>query len=98
MIVDPKEHSEVPGQVQRIHASKRFVNAPKAKNLLNYIVEKRRGAGMGLMETPIAQALYGKGSDFDPGNDRVVSQAAGDLRKRLSDYNADEGSHDRLGD
>ena len=46
-------------------------------------------------EILIAQALYGKGANFDPGNDRVVSQAAGDLRKRLIEYYADEGQTDQ---
>jgi hypothetical protein len=96
MNVDPNEDTELSGQVRRIQASKRFANAPKAKALLSYIVEKAlAGLEDDLKETPIAQALYGKGSDFEPGTDRVVSQAAGDLRKRLSDYNADEGRRDR---
>ena len=42
----------------------------------------------------IAQALYNKGPAFDPGTDRIVSQAAGDLRKRLIEYYADEGQRD----
>jgi hypothetical protein len=95
MNVDPNEHTELSGQVRRIQASKRFANAPKARNLLNYIVEKAlKGLEDDLKETPIAQALYGKGSAFDPGNDRIVSQAAGDLRKKLIEYYADEGRSD----
>jgi hypothetical protein len=96
MCIDPNELSEIPGQVRRIQGSKRFVNAPKAKNLLNYIVEKAMAGLEGdLKEILIAQALYGKGANFDPGNDRVVSQAAGDLRKRLIEYYADEGQTDQ---
>lgn len=40
MCTDPNEHSEILGQVRRIEVSRRFANAPKAKLLLNYIVEK----------------------------------------------------------
>ena len=95
MTVDPNEHTELSGQVRRIQASKRFANAPKARNLLNYIVDKAlKGLDDDLKETPIAQALYGKGPAFDPGNDRIVSQAAGDLRKKLTEYYADEGRRD----
>jgi hypothetical protein len=95
MNIDPNEHTEFLGQVRRIHASKRFANAPKAKTLLNYIVEKALvGLEADLKETSIAQALYGKGPNFDPGNERIVSQAAGDLRKKLSEYYADEGQRD----
>ena len=43
----------------------------------------------------IAQVLYGKGPNFDPGTDRIVSTAVGDLRKKLSEYYADEGRNDR---
>ena len=95
MNVDPNEDTEVSGQVRRIQASKRFANAPKAKTLLSYIVEKAlAGLDGDLKETLIAQALYGKGPAFDAGNDRIVSQAAGDLRKKLIEYYADEGRSD----
>ena len=81
--------------MRRIQASKRFANAPKAKTLLNYIVDKALASLEGdLKETLIAQALYAKGPAFDPGTDRIVSQAAGDLRKRLIEYYADEGQRD----
>jgi hypothetical protein len=93
--MDQNEDSEILGQVRRILASKRFINAPKAKNLLNYIVEKAQAGLEGdLKEILIGQALYGKGPAFDPGTDRIVSQAAGDLRKRLTEYYADEGQRD----
>jgi hypothetical protein len=97
MNIDPNEHAEFLGQVRRILASKRFANAPKAKTLFNYIADKAlAGLDGDLKEILIAQALYGKGPAFDPGTDRIVSQAAGDLRKRLIEYYADEGRHDRL--
>jgi hypothetical protein len=93
--MDQNEDLEILGQVRRILASKRFINAPKAKNLLNYIVEKAQAGLEGdLKEILIGQALYGKGPAFDPGTDRIVSQAAGDLRKRLTEYYADEGQRD----
>jgi hypothetical protein len=95
MAIDQNEDLEIPGQVRRILASKRFANAPKAKFLLNYIVEKALAGLEGdLKEILIAQALYGKGPAFDPGTDRIVSQAAGDLRKGLIEYYADEGQRD----
>ena len=97
MAIDQNEHLEIQGQVRRIQASKRFANAPKAKTLLTYIVEKALGGLDGdLKEIMIARALYGKGSNFDPGTDRIVSTAAGDLRKKLIEYYADEGRHDPL--
>ena len=96
MAIDQNEHLEIRGQVRRIQASKRFANAPKAKTLLTYIVEKALGGLDGdLKEIMIARALYGKGPNFDPGTDRIVSTAAGDLRKKLIEYYADEGRHDR---
>jgi hypothetical protein len=97
MAIDQNEHLEIQGQVRRIQASKRFANAPKAKTLLTYIVEKALGGLDGdLKEIMIARALYGKGPNFDPGTDRIVSTAAGDLRKKLIEYYADEGRHDPL--
>ena len=97
MAIDQNEHLEIRGQVRRIHASKRFASAPKAKTLLTYIVEKALGGLDGdLKEIMIARALYGKGPNFDPGTDRIVSTAAGDLRKKLIEYYADEGRHDPL--
>ena len=97
MGIDQNEHLEIPGQVRRILASKRFANAPKAKTLLKHIVEKAlAGLDGDLKEILIAQALYRRGPAFDPGTDRIVSQAAGDLRKRLIEYYADEGRHDPL--
>ena len=87
MAIDQNEHLEIQGQVRRIQASKRFANAPKAKTLLTYIVEKALGGLDGdLKEIMIARALYGKGPNFDPGTDRIVSTAAGDLRKKLIEY------------
>jgi len=97
MTNDQNEHSEIQGQVRRIQASKRFANAPKAKTLFNYIADKAlAGLDGDLKEILIAQALYGKGPNFDPGTDRIVSTAAGDLRKKLIEYYADEGRHDPL--
>ena len=97
MAIDQNEHLEIRGQVGRIEASKRFANASKAKILLNHIVEKALAGLEGdLKEILIGQALYRRGPAFDPGTDRIVSQAAGDLRKRLIEYYADEGRHDPL--
>jgi hypothetical protein len=92
--IDRIEHSEILGQAERIMASRWFANALKAKALFKHILYKAlAGQEDDLRAIPIAQDLYGKGPAFD-GTDRIVNQAAGDLRRRLAGFYADEGRND----
>ena len=94
--LDADERREAGCQVKRIVGSRRFASAERSQQLLTFIVgEALAGREGGLKEYPIALAVWGKGPDFDPAIDRLVSTAAGAMRKKRDEYYGNEGRNDR---
>ena len=94
--LDADERREAGCQVKRIVGSRRFASAERSQQLLTHIVgEALAGREGGLKEHPIALAVWGKGQDFDPSTDRLVSTAAGAMRRKRDEYYSHEGRNDR---
>lgn len=94
--MNPEEKARVEGQLAKILASKQFARSPVTKKFLSLIVtETLSGRGDSLKQYRIGQEVFGKGQDFDTAYDRIVSQGAGELRKKLAEYYQQPGRSDR---
>ena len=89
------EKAEIEGQLSKIVGSEQFARATKASEFLKFVVgEVLAGRGSQLNAFLVAQEVYSRGNDFDPNDDRVVSQGARDVRNRLREYYDGEGRSD----
>jgi hypothetical protein len=70
-----------------ILASSTFSSSKRCQEFLRYIVlEAVHGRGDLISERNIAYEVFGKGTNFEPGEDSLVRVKAREVRKRLSDY------------
>jgi Tol biopolymer transport system component len=77
----------VRAQLDSILASAVFSRSPHLRRFLAFIVEQSlAGQGRRLKESVLAHELYGKGTDFDGGNDPVVRVDARRLRDKLREF------------
>jgi Tol biopolymer transport system component len=77
----------VRAQLDSILASAVFSRSPHLRRFLSFIVEQTlAGQGRRLKESVLAHELYGKGTDFDGGNDPVVRVDARRLRDKLREF------------
>lgn len=64
-----------------------FASSKRCQQFLRYIVlETLEGRGALIKERNIANDVFGKGSEFEPGEDSLVRVKAREVRKRLSDF------------
>jgi Tol biopolymer transport system component len=79
--------SAVRAQLDSILASAVFSRSPHLRRFLSFIVEQSlAGQGHRLKESVLAHELYGKGTQFDAGNDPVVRVDARRLRDKLREF------------
>ncbi len=79
----------------KILASSFFSASPRQQQLLRYLFDQTfSGNPERLKGYVIGVELFGRGPDFDPGNDAVVRVEIGRLRTRLREYYLSEGSED----
>ncbi len=70
-----------------ICASPVFVPSKRCQQFLRYVVQETLdGRGEQIKERNIAHEVFGKGTDFEPGEYSLVRVKAGEVRKRLSDF------------
>ena len=80
--------------LEEILASPVFRPSPKCKDFLRFVVlEVVAGRGDALKERTIATEVFGKGIDFEPGEDSVVRVRAREVRKRLSEFYTSNPPH-----
>src|SRR5215475_4282537 len=84
-------------EVQRVLQSPQFRRAPKLQRFLelvfDYHVQNRSAE---INEYVIATQAFGKGADFDPGEDSLVRVQAREVRRRLREYYQTEGKASRI--
>ena len=86
---------EVRAGLERILASRCFEQATRSSNFLRFVVEQTlAGQGERLKGYTIAIEVFGRPADFDAQSDPLVRVEAGRLRRRLTEYYADEGRDD----
>jgi hypothetical protein len=88
----PVERSEISSgavleHLHEICTSPFFTSRKRCQQFLRYVVEESiHGRGDQIKERNIAQEVFGKGNEFEPGEYSLVRVKAGEVRKRLSEY------------
>ncbi|WP_188759016.1 hypothetical protein [Edaphobacter acidisoli] len=73
--------------LEEVLKSPAFSSSKRCQEFLRYIVvETINGRAEAIKERNIALDVFGKGRDFEPGEDSLVRVKAREVRKRLSDY------------
>src|SRR5215471_972050 len=84
-------------ELSRILSSSEFRTSKRSQEFLRYIVEHTVNGQAGLLkERTIGVEVFGRSLDYDPGEDATVRVKAGEVRKRLGLYYAEDGIHDPL--
>lgn len=82
-------------ELQRVLSSPEFRSSKRSQDFLKYVVEHAlNGHGDSLKERTIGIEVFGRSSDYDPGEDATVRVKAGEVRKRLGLYYAEQGARD----
>lgn len=80
--------------LEDILASPAFRPSPKCRDFLRFVVlEGIAGRGDALKERTIATEVFGRGINFEPGEDSVVRVRAREVRKRLSEFYTSNPAH-----
>jgi TolB-like protein len=89
--------AEVLQELGRILASRRFASSEKLSVLLRFLTEEALLDPTGYVtQTSIAEAVLGRGPEFDPVVDPAVRVMVSRLRRRLADYYGTEGKRDTV--
>jgi hypothetical protein len=82
-------------ELERVLASHEFRTSKRSQDFLRYVVEHTlRGQADQLKERTIAVDVFGRPASYDPSEDATVRVKAGEVRKRLGLYYAEQGLHD----
>jgi len=85
---------QVREELSRVLACHEFRTSKRSQDFLRYVVENTlQGHGDMLKERTIGIEVFGRPTSYDPGDDATVRVKAGEVRKRLSSYYSDLGSH-----
>jgi len=95
-VVRPHLASEaVREALARVLASNEFRASKRSQEFLRYVVEHTlSGHSDVLKERTIGIEVFGRSTDYEPGEDATVRVKAGEVRKRLGLYYAEQGIHD----
>jgi hypothetical protein len=84
-------------ELDRVLASPEFRTSKRSQDFLKYVVEHALSGQADLLkERTIGIEVFGRSTDYDPGEDATVRVKAGEVRKRLGLYYAEQGAHDPL--
>jgi hypothetical protein len=82
-------------ELNRVLASHEFRSSKRSQEFLRYVVEHTlTGHGDMLKERTIGIEVFGRPTSYDPSDDATVRVKAGEVRKRLGLYYADQGARD----
>src|SRR5215471_14495584 len=85
----------VRAELARVLASSEFRTSKRSQEFLRYVVEHTlNGEADVLKERTIGIEVFGRATDYDPGDDATVRVKAGEVRKRLGLYYSDQGALD----
>jgi len=83
--------------VERVASSRQLVKAPRLRDLLLHVCrETLRGDKDALTEHQIGTSVFGRRSDYSPGDDSIVRVQARQLRHRLEEYFREDGRGEPL--
>ena len=79
----------------RVLASTEFRSSKRSQEFLRYVVEHTLSGQSDLLkERTIGIEVFGRSTDYEPAEDATVRVKAGEVRKRLGLYYAEQGVHD----
>ncbi len=91
--VTPPEAEEVRAELCEILGSSAFLKSDRHARFLQFVCETAlRGEASKLSEYTIAHEVFGRGSEYSPGEDSVVRRQAYSLRQKIAEYYVGEGS------
>jgi len=91
--VSPERTSLVRRHLERVLASKAFAGSKRSQDFLRLIIEHAlAGRPDNLRERMIGAEMFGRPIDYDTANDAVVRVKANEVRRRLAQYYAEEGT------
>ncbi|PWT98007.1 MAG: hypothetical protein C5B51_30165 [Terriglobia bacterium] len=80
-------------ELNRVLASHEFRTSKRSQEFLRYVVDHTlRGQADLLKERTIGVDVFGRPADYDPSEDATVRVKAGEVRKRLGLYYAEQGA------
>ena len=81
--------------LNRVLQSQEFRSSHRSQDFLKYVVERTLdGQGESLKERTIGIDVFGRPASYDPSDDATVRVKAGEVRKRLVLYYANEGQRE----
>jgi hypothetical protein len=95
-------HQDLPREsiraaLHRVLESQGFRTSRRSHDFLRYVVERTlEGQSDSLKERTIGVDVFGRPAEYDPSDDATVRVKAGEVRKRLNLYYANEGQHDEI--
>src|ERR1700684_899613 len=85
---------QVREELSRVLTCHEFRTSKRSQDFLRYVVENTlQGHGDMLKERTIGIEVFGRSTSYDPSDDATVRVKAGEVRKRLGIYYADQGAH-----
>jgi TolB-like protein/Tfp pilus assembly protein PilF len=90
------EQELIQRQLERMLASKTFLNSPRVSEFLKYGVEAALAGKNSVSEYSIGIDVFGRPSNFDPRVDPIVRVHARRLRSKLAHYYQTEGINDSV--
>src|SRR6202051_3735995 len=81
-------------ELTRVLSCHEFRSSKRSQEFLRYVVEHTlAGQADMLKERTIGIEVFGRSTSYEPSDDATVRVKAGDVRKRLGLYYAEQGSH-----
>src|SRR5580704_13430775 len=81
-------------ELARVLSSHEFRSSKRSQDFLRYAVENTINGHTDLLkERTIGIEVFGRSTSYEPSDDATVRVKAGDVRKRLGLYYAEQGSH-----
>src|SRR5579871_4177989 len=89
--------ADVRAALQRVLQSPGFRSSRRSQDFLRYVVERTLGGQTdSLKERTIGIDVFGRPAEYDPSDDATVRVKAGEVRKRLGLYYANEGHAEEI--
>ncbi len=90
----PLSEEAIREELNRVLAGHEFRTSKRSQDFLRYVVENTlHGHADMLKERTIGMDVFGRSADYDPSDDATVRVKAGEVRKRLGLYYAEQGLH-----
>src|ERR1700693_138615 len=82
-------------ELARVLSSHEFRTSKRSQDFLRYVVENTLNGHADLLkERTIGIEVFGRSTSYEPSDDATVRVKAGDVRKRLGIYYAEQGARD----